>query len=686
MVSETRAPLVEVRQLLAEAGRRVGAVAVNDPVGSLAVIEVRVPHTTGTEQSDAVFEVVAGAAVEAGAMLAFDDDQGHFLLLLPMTRAWVAAEAVRALVDELSRMRVDCGRYRVRPSIGAGVVALAGTVSRADSVGLVDVALTEAIGLAQQSSVERGLRVPASEGEQHPVKARRWLPRRYFSLSPAGRAWSLALSNLVLAWLLPLVAFSVVYRLWRVDITGPLFWVVFAAVAITAATVYTEAVLALRPAQPPADEPSEYPPASAVVVAYLPNETDTILDTVRCLLAQDYPGSLEVVLAYNSPRPLPIEQELAQLAAVDPGLVLLRVGDSTSKAQNINAALQIVSGDFIGIFDSDHRPMPTSFRRAARWLAGGAEVVQGRSVVRNGHSNWLARMVAIEFEGIYAVAHPGRAALHTFGIFGGSNGFWRADVLDRLRMRPDMLTEDIDISIRAVFDGARIVVDPQLLSEELAPLTLMALWSQRIRWSQGWHQVSRRQLGQVWRAPALTARQRIGATFLLGWREAYPWAAALMVPILAFSLLVRHHLHIHWLLPLFAGAALYVSAVGPIQALFAWRLSVPELRRQRGWWWQYILVTGMPFGELKALANRAAHLRELIGDRAWQVTPRTTGQASSSVARRQAGGSDSALVTMGPVPGTVATYHLDLPLAQRWADQPTVLGTERAVSPASPTS
>jgi hypothetical protein len=109
-------------------------------------------------------------------------------------------------------------------------------------------------------------------------------------------------------------------------------------------------------------------------------------------------------------------------------------------------------------------------------------------------------------------------------------------------------------------------------------------------------------------------------------------------------------------------AALYVSAVGPVQALFAWRLAVPELRRQRLWWWQYILVTGMLFGEFKALVNRAAHLRELVGDRAWQVTPRTTSQASSSVAHSPARGAGSAVVTMGAVPGTLATYRLDLPL------------------------
>ena len=45
------------------------------------------------------------------------------------------------------------------------------------------------------------------------------------------------------------------------------------------------------------------------------------------------------------------------------------------------------------------------------------------------------QLVAAEFEAIYAVGHPGRARVHGFGIFGGSNGYWRTSVLERTRLR-----------------------------------------------------------------------------------------------------------------------------------------------------------------------------------------------------------------------------------------------------------
>ena len=129
-------------------------------------------------------------------------------------------------------------------------------------------------------------------------------------------------------------------------------------------------------------------------------------------------------------------------------------------------------------------------------------------MIRNGEESALAKLVAVEFEQIYAVAHPGRAAVHGFGIFGGSNGYWRASALERIRLRGSFLTEDIEASMRLLAAGGRIVNDPGLISRELAPETISALWKQRMRWAQGWFQVSVRHLPPILRlAPGRCARR-----------------------------------------------------------------------------------------------------------------------------------------------------------------------------------
>ena len=80
---------------------------------------------------------------------------------------------------------------------------------------------------------------------------------------------------------------------------------------------------------------------------------------------------------------------------------------------------------------------------------------------------------------------PAGLALHGFGIFGGSNGYWRTATLKETRLRSFMLTEDIDSSMRVLAEGGWIVSDPGLVSTELAPESWRALWGQRLRWAQG---------------------------------------------------------------------------------------------------------------------------------------------------------------------------------------------------------
>jgi cellulose synthase/poly-beta-1,6-N-acetylglucosamine synthase-like glycosyltransferase len=325
------------------------------------------------------------------------------------------------------------------------------------------------------------------------------------------------------------------------------------------------------------------------------------------------------------------------MADADPRLRLLRVADSSTKAQNVNAACKVATGRIIGIFDADHHPVPGAFERAWHWIADGADVVQGHCVVRNGEQSLVAQTVAVEFEQIYAVSHPGRTSMHGFGIFGGSNGFWRAEVLRRVRLRADRLTEDIDASMRALASGARIVTDPGLVSRELAPVSLGALWRQRMRWAQGWFEVSLAALVPLLRSRQLSARQKWGVLALLGWRELCPWLSALPLPLIAF--LAWRDGGIDWTVPLFLLTTAYTLSVGPLQALVAWRLAVPELRRRRLWFLVYVVVGVFVFGELKNLIVRVAQLKHLWGERHWAVTPRqvTAAQPPRVPEQRRAG-------------------------------------------------
>ncbi|MFZ0161298.1 MAG: glycosyltransferase [Kineosporiaceae bacterium] len=425
-----------------------------------------------------------------------------------------------------------------------------------------------------------------------------------------------------------------------IDVTGTVYLVLVAALALTAILIWAECLAAMRrPEPPPAPQDVAPPTATAVIAAYLPNEAQTIVETVEAFLAQDYPD-LQVILAYNTPRPLEVERRLRAIAVRDPRFEPLRVEGSVSKAQNVNAALPRVRGEFVGLFDADHHPMPGSFHRAWRWLAGGADVVQGHCVVRNGAQNWLTRLVAAEFEVIYAVSHPGRARLHGFGIFGGSNGYWRAELLEQTRLRGFMLTEDIDSSLRVVQNGGRIVSDPGLVSTELGPDTVSALWNQRLRWAQGWSQVSSRHLNGMVRH--FGRRRRLGALHLLGWREVYPWISLQVAPLFAFWFM-RGEPPIDWFVPVFVLTTVFTMSAGPAQTWFAYRYADPSIKRHGRWFWLYLLLTTLAYTEVKNVIARTAHVKEAMRERTWKVTPRAVRPATGTPGRERVPDAESAV-------------------------------------------
>lgn len=275
---------------------------------------------------------------------------------------------------------------------------------------------------------------------------------------------------------------------------------------------------------------SELHKLDIIIVAYLPNEQGIIMDRIHYLLDKVvYPrDKLCITVLYNTPFPIePLETQMRDLALKRPELKVIKVPNSKSKADNINYYCTLNTGaDVSAIFDCDHYPHPYGPRWAMERFAGNKtiDIVQGRCVVFNADENMLTAMIAVEFDKIYAVSHPGRSGMFNFGLFCGSNGFWRTSLLKQLKMDETMLTEDIDSALRAFGHGANAVHDLNVVSFELAPVTLSAFWKQRLRWSQGWIQASMRHIHLVWtrsedESKTRTLTQRFGLLSLLYVRE-----------------------------------------------------------------------------------------------------------------------------------------------------------------------
>ena len=411
-------------------------------------------------------------------------------------------------------------------------------------------------------------------------------------------------------------------------------WVLFASLLGTAFLIAIETARAFRFPTPPMAQPVEpldLPRVATVVAAYLPNEQATIVESLHAHLAIDYPRDRHlVVLAYNTPVPLMVERELQELADREPRLLVVEAAGSTSKVENLEVAMELLRGhvDVVGVFDADHHPHPSCARRAAQWLADAAgedryDVVQGQCAIRNDRDTFVTRTVAAEFATLYAVAHPGRTVTHDFGLFGGSNGWWRADVLDELGLDGRMLTEDIDVSMRALDEGRRLAMDPRILSYELAPTDWSGWWKQRTRWAQGWHEVSLRHCAALLLNRRLSLVQRRGVAFLLAWRAVHPFLATQLVP-LVIAMAWATDRRVVWDLLFFIVAAIGVNGVPVLQAVAANRLAAPGIGARPRLFARYVLVSVLGYAELRMSVTRGAVVRHLLGAHSWDVTARTS--------------------------------------------------------------
>ncbi|MEX2328695.1 MAG: glycosyltransferase, partial [Nitriliruptoraceae bacterium] len=322
-----------------------------------------------------------------------------------------------------------------------------------------------------------------------------------------------------------------------------------------------------RRGTPAADGPVVVePPATAVIVAHLPDASATLLETIEAFRRVE-PSDLQIVVAYHTPHPLPVEARLRQIGAADDRIEVIRVDGSTSLVQDVTAALSLATGTYVGIFTADQRPAPDAFRRAWRTLSQGSDIVLGHDLIRNGSTSRTARRVAVDHEAAMPSGASARGRGGAFPLAGGPNAYWRTELLHTVDLRGHDLGDDLGTTILIAEAGGIVEVDPRVVVHSLAPTTWRSWWNRHLHTDHRWHRGAMRLLRRTLRSRRLTARQKLHIARLVLWREVSPWTNLLVVPVV-----------IHWiwtgavvdrLAVLIAAVALFVIALGPTRTFVA---------------------------------------------------------------------------------------------------------------------
>ena len=158
-------------------------------------------------------------------------------------------------------------------------------------------------------------------------------------------------------------------------------------------------------------------PLTVLLPCYLPNECEIMDDTIEHMMLEleyDYPFTL--IVCYNTPEPMEKEAELLTRDntryANGRLLRILKVHGSSSKAENLNAALEYVETENVVIYDADHHPDRESLTIAtAAMEAHGVQCVQGSTYLRT-RPNMLAAYINAEFFVTHFVFFPAMQVRH----------------------------------------------------------------------------------------------------------------------------------------------------------------------------------------------------------------------------------------------------------------------------------
>lgn len=282
-----------------------------------------------------------------------------------------------------------------------------------------------------------------------------------------------------------------------------------------------------------------------VVTIQLPvyNERYVVDRAITALGALDWPSDcLEIQVLDDSTdetRGLIDEAVLALRRRGIDAKAIRRVNRDGYKAGALEHGRAQARGEFFLVLDADFVADSALLRRTMGYFADpSVGMVQLAWHHNNRTATWLTRAQAMLLDGHFGVEQRARARAGRFFNFNGTAGIWRGVAIEAAGgWQADTVTEDFDLSYRALLAGWHFVfVEGPGVDSEL-PGDLNAFRSQQYRWAKGSAQVAKKLLGRVWGAP-ISLATKIDATFHLLQNVPYLLTTILavtMVPVLVGS-------------------------------------------------------------------------------------------------------------------------------------------------------
>jgi cellulose synthase/poly-beta-1,6-N-acetylglucosamine synthase-like glycosyltransferase len=363
------------------------------------------------------------------------------------------------------------------------------------------------------------------------------------------------------------------------------------------------------------------------------NERETVVGALRSAAALDWPRDrLHIQLLDDS------SDETSALAARAIGdlrrrgfdILHLRRGDRSGyKAGALAAGLLQSDAPYVAVLDVDFRPPPNWLRKVMPALVADlkASFIQSRCEFSNAGANWLTRAQGLMLDAHYVLEQATRYRAGWMFQFNGTAGVWRRAAIDAAGgWSSDSLCEDLDLTVRAEIAGWHGLFSMEPPVPGLVPEQVRHWRVQQKRWSNGFVQVARKMLKQIWTAD-WSARRKVSATVLILIQAFFPCAAIAFASLLA-GVILRD-----------GDPAAYLSVItliGALIPLVAIGMTLtPYLILRRGAFSRYAATVAslVPLMMFLSLSNAPSILRTVFGFAdTWTRTPKGVAIAPVAVA------------------------------------------------------
>lgn len=353
------------------------------------------------------------------------------------------------------------------------------------------------------------------------------------------------------------------------------------------------------------------------------NEGELAADALRAAATLAWPkDKLHIQLLDDSTDDTPVFAAAVaeQLRAQGFDIQHLRREDRSGfKAGALAAGLTKSTAPVIAVLDIDFRPPREWLRVAVPYLLADprAGFLQSRCEFSNYRTNWLTRIQGLMLDSHYVMEQATRYRAGWLFQFNGTGGLWRRAAIEAAGgWSGDSLCEDLDLAVRAELANWHGIFLMEPAVPGLVPDQLGHWRTQQSRWSNGFVQVARKLIGDVW-ASNWSFRKKLSAFALILIQAFYPCAALATVSLIICILL--------------SGVAPYIPVIEFLLVLIALvavgMTLVPYLILRRGSLWQYLftVISVPPMLVFMSVSNAPAIVGTLFsrGREEFKRTPKS---------------------------------------------------------------